>query len=104
MKGVEFIADTLSVIRSFSKNVKRDIGYQIDRLQRGLDPDDWKPMKTIGTGVREIRVRDTDGIYRTIYFTKKEKHICILHAFKKKTNKTSKKDLDIAKNRFKDIK
>src|SRR2546423_10394092 len=57
MKPVEFLADSLDQIRAFPEGTRRDIGFQLERVQRGLDPDSWKPMKSIGPGVREIRVR-----------------------------------------------
>ncbi len=61
------MGNSLSLIRDFPEDVKRAIGYQLDRVQRGYDPDNWKPMKTIGAGVREIRVRDKSGAFRVIY-------------------------------------
>ena len=67
MKSITFLSDTLSVIREFPKEVQRNIGFQLDRVQRGLDPEDWKPMKTIGPGVREIRIHGRLGAFRTIY-------------------------------------
>ena len=67
MKPVAFLGDSLDVIRSFPVSVRRAVGYQIERVQRGLDPDDWKPMKTVGPGVREIRVRETSGAFRVIW-------------------------------------
>ena len=61
MKPVSFLGDSLDEVRSFPDDARREVGFQIDRLQRGLDPDNWKPMKTIGAGVREIRVRVSSG-------------------------------------------
>ena len=66
------------------------------------DPDDWKPMQSIGANVREIRVHAT-GEHRIIYLAKFEEGVYILHAFRKKTQKTAKKDVDIAKARFCDV-
>lgn len=71
-------------------------------MQHGLEPDDWKPMQTIGVGVREIRVRNKTGTFRVIYHTKKE-GIFVLHAFQKKAHRTSKKDLDVAKARYREL-
>lgn len=103
MKHVSFMGDSLVVIRSFPEAAKREVGYQIDRIQRNLEPSDWKPMKSIGVGVREIRVRDATGAYRIIYITKYKNNVAILHAFQKKTQKTSKHDLTLAKNRYKQL-
>jgi phage-related protein len=66
MKLVSFLGDSLDTIRSFPDGARRETGFQIDRVQRGLDPDDWKPMKTVGSGVREIRIRDAAGAFRVI--------------------------------------
>jgi len=101
MKPVSFIGDSLDEVRSFPDEARRTVGFQIDRLQRGLDPDDWKPMKTIGPGVREIRVRDASGAYRVIYVATLEDAVYVLHAFQKKSQATSKRDLDLATARFK---
>jgi phage-related protein len=79
------------------------VGYQIDLVQRGLDPDDWRPMTTVGPGVREIRVRDTSGAFRVIYIATLPEAIFVLHAFQKKSRATSKRDLEIAETRFKDL-
>ena len=78
-------------------------GYQLDRAQHGLDPDDWKPMYSIGSGSREIRVRDKDGTLRVFYVATIDEMVYVLHAFQKKTQKTSKADLDLAKQRYGEI-
>jgi len=93
----------LSDLRSFPVGAKREAGYQLDRVQNGHEPADWKPMKTIGPGVREIRLRDKGGAFRVIYVAKFEDAIFVLHCFQKKTQKTSKTDLDIAERRFRDL-
>jgi phage-related protein len=103
MKPVSFIGNSLDALRSFPDCARREAGFQIDRLQRDLDPDDWKPMKTIGAGVREIRVRDASGAFRVIYIATLEDAVYILHAFQKKTEATSKRDLDLATTRFRDL-
>ena len=90
-------------MRSFPDAARRDVGFQIDRLQRGLDPDDGKPMKTVGPGVREIRVREESGAYRVIYIATPEDAVYVLHAFQKKAQATSKRDLDLATVRFKEL-
>jgi phage-related protein len=67
VKPVEFRGGALADLRAFPADARREAGYQLDRVQHGSDPDDWKPMKTIGPGVREIRIRGEDGAYRVIY-------------------------------------
>ena len=74
--------------------------YQLHRLQNGLDPEDWKPFKNIGTGVREIRISDEGNAFRVMYVTKFLEKIYVLHAFQKKSQKTRPKDIEIAKTRY----
>ena len=100
LKPITFLGSALSSIRDFPEEAKREVGYQLDRVQRGYDPDNWKPMKTIGAGVREIRVRDKSGAFRVIYVLQHSDQVFVLHAFQKKTEKTAKKDLDLAKIRY----
>jgi phage-related protein len=104
MKLVSFLGDPLDTIRSFPVGARRETGFQIDRVQRGLDPDDWKPMKTIGSGVREIRVRDAAATFRVIYIATLADAVYVLHAFQKKSQGTSRRDLDVAITRLKDLK
>ena len=99
-KSIEFLGDSHEQIREFPDDAKRDVGYQLDRVQHGLQPDDFKPMPTIGKGVEEIRVRDDNSAYRLIYTARLADAIYVLHAFQKKTQSTSKRDIELAKQRF----
>ena len=90
-------------LRTFPATARREAGYQLDQVQQGRDPDVWKPMPTIGAGVREIRVRDTAGAFRVIYVTKFAATVYVLRCFQKKTQKTSKIDLDIATERDREL-
>ena len=69
-------------------------------VQSGLDPEDWKPMETVGSGVKEIRIR-FEKSYRVLYVAKFSEAVYVLHAFVKKTQKTSKKDIDLGADRYK---
>ncbi len=89
-------------LKKFPATAKREAGHQLDRVQRGLDPMDWKPMKTIGQGVREIRIQD-EGQYRVIYIATFGNRVYVLHAFQKKSQKTSKRDLEAAKRVLKEV-
>ena len=100
IKPVEFLGDSLDRLREFPDDAKQDAGYQLDRVQNGLQPDDFKPMPTIGKGVEEIRVRDDSGAYRVIYTARLADAVYVLHAFQKKTKTTSKRDIELAKQRF----
>jgi phage-related protein len=102
MKGIEFLGASLKTVREFPALAKKEVGYQLDRVQRGLDPTDWKPMKSVGQGVREIRIQH-EGQYRVIYVASYEEKVYVLHAFQKKTQKTGKQDLDAARRAFREI-
>ncbi|MCG7983805.1 MAG: type II toxin-antitoxin system RelE/ParE family toxin [Candidatus Thiodiazotropha lotti] len=102
MKGIVFVGRSLDVIRKLPVEIKREAGHQLDRVQHGLDPVDWKPMTSIGQGVREIRIQQ-EGQWRVIYIAKFDEAIYVLHAFRKKTQKTSKPDVEIAKRALKEI-
>jgi phage-related protein len=101
MKSVAFLGDSLEAIRAFPAGARREAGFQIDRTQRGLDPDDWKPMRSVGPGVREIRLRDRAGVFRVIYVATFSDLIFVLHAFQKKAQMTPRRDLELAVARFK---
>lgn len=103
MKQAEFRGTSLEDLRIFPEMAKRDAGYQIDRVQRGLEPDDFKPMTSVGKSVYEIRVQEPSGAFRVIYIAKFEKSVYVLHCFQKKTQRTSKKDIELAKSRFRDL-
>lgn len=100
VKPIEFLGDSLRSLREFPDDAKHDAGYQLDRVQHGLQPDDFKPMPTIGKGVEEIRVRDDSGAYRVIDTARLADAVYVLHAFQKKTQATSKRDIELAKQRF----
>ncbi len=103
MKHVRFLGDALKRMREFPEAAKHDAGYQLDKVQRGNQPDNFKPMPSIGKGVEEIRIRDETGIYRIIYTARIADAIYVLHAFQKKTQSTSKHDISIAKERYAEL-
>jgi phage-related protein len=102
-KPVEFRGSALDDLRAFPKAARRDAGYQLDRVQHGREPDDWKPMNTVGRGVQEIRIRDTAGAFRVLYVAKFDNAVYVLHCFQKKTQKTSKADLNLTAQRYRDL-
>ncbi|MDX2346510.1 MAG: type II toxin-antitoxin system RelE/ParE family toxin, partial [Legionella sp.] len=103
MKKIIFIGNALDNIKKFSLEGKREAGHQLDRIQRGKEPLDWKPMQGIASGAREIRFCDRNRIYRVIYVAKFEETVYVLHAFQKKTQKTSQSDIEMAKKAFKRV-
>jgi phage-related protein len=96
MKPVVFLGDSRQHVRAFPDGARQQAGFELHLLQHGLEPSDWRPMKSIGAGVREIRIRDHAGAFRLIYVANIGDAIYVLHAFQKKTQATSKRDLDLA--------
>ena len=103
MKPVRFLGDSLECLRDFPEDARHDAGYQLDKVQRGEQPDDFKSMPVVGKGVEEIRVTDESGAYRVIYVARRAEAVYVLHAFQKKTQATSKRDIDTAKRRFAEL-
>jgi phage-related protein len=103
MKKIQFLGDSLKSLREFPEDAKHDVGYQLDKVQRGEQADDFKPMPSIGKGVEEIRVRDDSGIYRVIYTARLADAVYVLHAFQKKTQTTAKRDIALASKRYAEL-
>lgn len=89
-------------MRSFPAEARRQAGFELYAVQRGLEPSDWKPMKTVGSGVREIRIRVL-GEWRVLYVAKFAGTVYVLHAFQKRTQKTRPSDIEIARRRYKQV-
>ncbi len=102
-RQVEFSGSALDDLRAFPVSARREAGYQLDQMQQGGEADDWKPMNTVGQGVREIRIRDEAGAFRVIYVAKFSRAMYVLHCFQKKTQQTSKTDIDLAAKRYRDL-
>ncbi len=103
MKRIRFLGDSLNCLREFPEDARHDAGYQLDKVQRGEQPDDFKPMSSIGKGVEEIRISDDTGIYRVVYTARLADVVYVLHAFQKKTQATAKRDIELARKRFTDL-
>jgi phage-related protein len=103
MKSIVFLGDSLDIIRAFPEQMRRQAGFELRRVQHGLDPSDWKPMNSVGVGVREIRVRDSSGAFRILYVASLADAVHVLHAFQKKTQKTAKRELDVAAARLRQV-
>jgi len=103
MKDIEFLGNSLDDLRSFPAIAKRLCGFELFKVQEGREPSDWKPMPTVGPSVREIRVRERSGAYRVIYLATLKDAVFVLHCFAKKSAKTPRDDLDIAKMRYKEL-
>jgi phage-related protein len=100
MKRLNFLGDSLQQIKHFPLSARKEAGVQLFKVQHGIEPSDWESMKSVGPGVREIRIRDEAGAFRIIYVASIGKMIFVLHAFQKKSQQTAKRDLDLATQRF----
>lgn len=103
MKPIAFLGDSLAVIKAFPITARRVVGYQLDKVQRGYRADDFKPLPSVGKGVEEIRVRSTRGAYRVIYLARMEDTVYVLHAFAKKSRRTSQSVIEVARKRLADM-
>jgi phage-related protein len=103
LKSIEFRGNALEDLRAFPEAARRAAGYQLDQIQHGREPDDWKPMNTVGRGVREIRIRDAAGTFRVLYVANLGDSVYVLHCFQKKAQKTSRADLNLAAQRYRDL-
>ena len=102
-KPVEFRGSSLEDLRAFPLQARREAGHQLDRVQRGRAPDDWKPMNTVGQGVKEIRIRDEAGAFRVLYVAKFADAVYVLHCFQKKTERTSRADVELGARRYREL-
>ena len=102
MKTIAWCGDSLHRIREFPDAARRKVGQQLHRLQHGFEPHDWKPMPSVGPGVCEIRVHEM-GEYRVLYVLKFAEAVYVLHVFAKKSQKTPKRDLEVAAARFRTL-
>jgi phage-related protein len=102
MKTLKFVGSSLDDLRNFPNEARRAAGFELHAVQSGLEPSDWKPMQIVGPGVKEIRIHLL-GEWRVIYIAKLHEAVYVLHAFQKKTRKTSRQDIDLARQRYKQI-
>ncbi len=101
MKALYWLGTSLDDLRDFPQDARAEAGTALRLVQHGVDPRDWKPMPDVGKGAREIRIRTQDGAYRVFYVVESRDAVYVLHAFQKKTQRTSKQDLDKGKARYK---
>jgi phage-related protein len=99
-KEIRWVGSTYSDLVAFPAEARRQVGFQLGKVQAGLDPDDWRPFDEVGPGTREIRLREVGGIFRVMYVARFEEAVYVLHCFQKKTPTTSLKDKRIAEARY----
>jgi phage-related protein len=102
MKPLKFAGASLNDLRDFPEEARRTAGFELRALQDGFEPRDWKPVQSVGQGAKEIRIHVL-GEWRVIYVAKIRDAVYVLHAFQKKTQKTSQRDIDLARKRYKQI-
>jgi phage-related protein len=101
-KLIVWMGGSKSKIQNFHVRARQQAGYQLRRVQQGLLPNDWKPMASIGGGAIEIRLHEPYE-HRVIYVAKFEEAVYVLHAFEKKTQKTGKRDVEIAEKAYRQV-
>ena len=103
MKKLRFLGDSRKQLRLFPEKVRKDVGYQLERVQRGEEPEDAKFLVGVGPGVQEIRSWDESGTYRVVYVARFAEAIYVLHAFQKKSEATQKRELDLVRQRVEQL-
>jgi len=102
MKALRFVGSSLDDLRDFPAEARRQAGFELHAIQRGVEPSDWKPMPDVGGGVQEIRIHVL-GEWRVVFVAKFVDAVYVLHAFQKKTQKTRREDLALAQRRYRQI-
>ena len=98
-KPIAWLGSSLADVRAFPEEARQEAGFALDRIQNGALPPDWKPMTTVGPGVNEVRIHSV-GEFRILYVAKFADAVYVLHAFEKKSQKTSQRDIDLARRRY----
>jgi phage-related protein len=102
-RPVSFMGSSLDDLRRFPTSARREAGFQLDSLQHGRQPADWKPMPAVGSGVEEIRIRDDAGAFRVLYVARFAEAVYVLHVFQKKTRATAGRDIALARTRYRQV-
>ena len=103
MKPIRFLGTARDDLAGFPELARRQAGYDLFMVQVSREPADFKPLPTVGSGAYEIRIRDAAGSFRVVYVAKFEEAVYVLHAFQKKTRKTSQADIKLAAQRYNSI-
>jgi phage-related protein len=98
-KPLRFVGSSLDDLRNFPDEARRAAGFELRAVQNGLEPSDWRPIRAVGLGVREIRIHVL-GEWRVVYAAKLKDAVYVLHAFQKKGRKTSRQDIELARRRY----
>ena len=95
MKAIRFLGTVRRDLAAFPELARRQAGYELFMVQVGR-----KPLPTVGSGAYEIRIRGAAGAFRVVYVAKFAEAVYVLHAFQKKTRKTSQADIKLAAERY----
>ena len=102
-KEIRWVGSSFKDLKDFPEDALRQAGFQLGRVQNGLDPEDWKPFDELGPGVREVRLSEATGAFRVMYVAKFAEVVYVLHCFQKKTKATSEHDKFITGTRYRDV-
>ena len=102
-KEIRWVGSAYEDLLAFPDDARRQTGFQLGKIQAGVEPDDWKPFDEVGAGTREIRIRDAIGAFRVMYVAKFEEAVYVLHCFQKRTQATSRQDTRIAATRYRAV-
>jgi len=102
MKPLFWAGSALQDLRAFPEEARRIAGHELHLVQQGLEPDDWKAVPSVGPGVYELRIR-TGREHRVFYVAKFAEGIYVLHAFQKKTQQTSHRDIELGWDRYREV-
>ena len=101
-KPLVWLGSSLVNVRSFPEEARRRAGHELHLVQQGLAPSDWKPLPSVGPGVAEIRIH-TGTEHRVFYVARFAEAVYVLHAFEKKTQKTPRRDIEVAQARLAEL-
>jgi phage-related protein len=102
-KEIRWVGSAYEDLLDFPAEARRQAGFQLGKVQAGLEPEDWKPFDEVGAGTREIRIREASGAFRVMYVAKFEEAVYVLHCFQKKTQATSRHDKAILETRYRAV-
>jgi phage-related protein len=102
LKPLKWLGSSRDALRRFPSDARQRAGYELHRVQSGRQPSDWKPMPSIGPGVKELRIH-TELEHRVFYIARYEEAVYVLHACDQKSRKTAKNDLELAKSRLREL-
>ncbi len=102
-KEIRWVGSAYGELLNFPYEARRQAGFQLRKVQAGLEPDDWRPFRQVGEGTCEIRIREANGAFRIMYVVKFHEAVYVLHCFQKKTRTTSLQDKHITETRYRAV-